>query len=191
MIAQTTRRVLHDEQVPASEKLVSLVEPHTAIIRKGKLTKPTEFGRLVWLDEVDGGIVSRYAVLAGNPTEDTQVIPSLDHHRQVFGHAPRLVVGDRATYSADNERTATTQGVKQVVLPQPGAKSAARVAHEQQGWFVRGKRWRAGIEGRISGLKRRHGLDRCRYHGADGMERWVGWGVITHDLRVIARTLAT
>jgi transposase, IS5 family len=190
VIAQTTRRVLHDEPVPASDKLVSLVEPHTAIIRKGKLTKPTEFGRVVWLDEVEGGIVSRTAVLDGNRQEDTQVVPSLAHHRQRFGHAPRLVVGDRATYSADNERAARTQGVRQVVLPQPGAKTAARIAHEQQAWFRRGTRWRAGIEGRISGLKRRHGLDRCRYHGADGMDRWVGWGVITHDLRVIARNLA-
>jgi transposase, IS5 family len=191
VIAQTQRRVFHGEVVPASEKLVSLFEPHTAIIRKGKPRRPTEFGRLVWLDEVDGGIISRYAVLDGNPDEATHVAPSVAHHKTHFGHAPRLVVGDRATHSADGERAARTQGVRHVVLPKPGAKSAARIAHEQQDWFRRGTRWRAGIEGRISGLKRRHGLDRCRYHGAAGMERWVGWGVIAHDLRVIARKLAT
>lgn len=191
VIAQTQRRLLQGEAVPACEKIVSLVEPHTAIIRKGKPRRPTEFGRLVWLDEVDGGIISRYAVLDGNPTEDSQVAPSVAHHKRHFGHAPRLVVGDRATYSADGERAAQTAGVRHVVLPKPGAKSADRIAHEHQDWFVRGQRWRAGIEGRISGLKRRHGLDRCRYHGTDGMERWVGWGVIAHDLRVIARKLAT
>ena len=74
-----------------------------------------------------------------------------------------------------------------VVLPKPGAKSPKQVAHERQRWLGRGRNWRAAIEGRISGLKRRHGLSRCRYHGEDGMERWVGWGVITHDLHKIAQ----
>jgi IS5 family transposase len=80
--------------------------------------------------------------------------------------------------------------VKEVVLPNPGAKSAQRMAYEQQRWCRRGHTWSAGIEGRISRLKRRQKLDRCRYHGTAGMERWVGWGVIVHDLRVIAQATA-
>jgi IS5 family transposase len=190
VIAQTTRRVLQGDTVPAAEKIVSLFEPETAIIRKGKIAQATEFGRVVWLDEVAGGIISRYAVLDGNPPEDAQVPRSLDHHVAVFAHPPNLLTGDRGTYAAENERYARKLGVKQVVLPKPGAKSHARQAYERQAWFRRGKRWRAGIEGRISGLKRGQGLERCRYHGAAGMERWVGWGVIAHDLRVVARTIA-
>ncbi len=186
VIIQTTRRVLHGEQVPASEKVVSVFEPHTAIIRKGKPGKPTEFGRVVWLDEVDGGIISRYDVLDGNPDEEAQLPPSLDHHLKVFKRPPRVLAGDRGVHSPHNEHYATQHGVKQVVLPKPGAKTAKRIAHEQQRWFRRGRNWRAGIEGRISGLKRRHGLDRCRYHGDAGMERWVGRGILAHDLRVIA-----
>ncbi len=190
VIAQTTRRVVQGEQVPAAEKLVRVFEPETAIIRKGKVARPTEFGRVVWLDEVDGGIISRFAVLEGNPVEAAQVAPSVEHHQQRFAHPPKVLAGDRGTYSAAGEQYALAQGIAQVVLPKPGAKSAARRAHQQQRWFQRGRRWRAGIEGRISGLKRRHRLDRCRYHGTNGMERWVGWGVIAHDLRVIARSLA-
>jgi IS5 family transposase len=190
VIAQTTRRVFQGEAVPASEKLVSLFEPPTAMIRKGKPGRPTEFGRGLWLDEVEGGISSRYAILEGNPAEDAQLPPSLDHHRRVFKHPPRLLAGDRGVHTPANERYATMHGVKQVVLPKPGAKSAKRLAHEQPRWFRRGRNWRAGIEGRISGLKRRHKLDRCRYHGTAGMERWVGWGVIVHDLRVIAQATA-
>ena len=190
VIAQTTRRIIQGEAVPAPEKVVSLFEPHTAIIRQGKPGRPTEFGRVLWLDEVEGGIISRYAVLEGNPAEDAQLPPSLDHHLRVFKRPPRLLAGDRGVHSTANERYATTHGVKQVVLPKPGAKSAKRLAHEQQRWFRRGHNWRSGIEGRISGLKRRHKLDRCRYHGTAGMERWVGWGVITHDLRVIAQATA-
>jgi transposase, IS5 family len=187
---QTTRRVLEGESVPASEKLVSLFEPHTAILRKGKPGKPTEFGRVAWLDEVDGGIISRYAILEGNPPDADQLVPSLDHHLELFGKPPDLLAGDRGLYSPDNERYATDKGVKQVVLPKPGRKSAARRAHERQSWFWRGHNWRSGMEGRISTLKRRHHLGHCRYHGNDGMERWVGWGVIAHNLLVIAATTA-
>jgi IS5 family transposase len=187
VIIQTTRRIIQGEVVPAPEKVVSLFEPHTAIIRKGKPGKPTEFGRVIWLDEVEGGIISRYAVLEGNPADDAQLPPSLDHHRRVFQRPPRLLAGDRGVHTTANERYAIMQGVAQVVLPKPGTKSAKRLAHEQQRWFRRGHNWRSGIEGRISGLKRRHKLDRCRYHGTAGMERWVGWGVLTHNLRVIAQ----
>jgi transposase, IS5 family len=190
VITQTTRRIIQGEVVPAPEKVVSLFEPHTAIIRQGKPGKPTEFGRVIWLDEVEGGIMSRYAVLEGNPAEDAQLPPSLDHHRRVFNRPPRLLAGDRGIHTAVNERYATTHGVTQVVVPKPGAKSAQRMAHEQQRWFRRGHNWRAGIEGRISGLKRRHRLDRCRYHGPAGMERWVGWGVLAHNLRVLAQATA-
>jgi IS5 family transposase len=189
VIDQTRRRVLEGEPVPATEKLVSIFEPHSAIIRKGKLGKPTEFGRAVWVDEVEGGIISRYVVLAGNPDDATQLVPSLDHHIRRFGRAPSLLVADRKVATEVNERIAHQHGVRWVVLPQPGRKTAARQAYERQSWFRRGRDWRAGIEGRISGLKRRHKLDRCRYHGEDGMERWVGWGIITHNLRTIAQTL--
>ncbi len=187
VVTQTSRRIRLGETVPAPEKVVSLFAPHTAIIRKGKPGRPTEFGRVLWLDEVEGGIISRYAVLEGNPAEDTQLPPSLDHHLRVFQRPPRLLAGDRGIHSTANERYATTYGIAQVVLPKPGAKSAKRMAHGQQRWFRLGHNWRSGIEGRISGLKRRHKLDRCRYHGPEGMERWVGWGVITHNRRVIAQ----
>src|SRR5882724_2700388 len=187
VVAQTTRRVVQGEVVPAAEKVVRLFEPQTAIIRKGKPGRPTEFGRVIWLDEVEGGIVRRYVVLDGNPAEDAPLPPRLEHHLRVFKRPHRLLTGDRGVHSAANERYATTHGVKHVVLPKPGAKSGKRIAYEQQRWFRRGRDWRAGIEGRISGLKRRHKLERCRYHGTAGMERWVGWGIIAHNLRVIAQ----
>jgi len=187
VIDQTRRRVLQGEQVPAPEKIVSLFEPHTAIIRKDPRPGHKAFGRLIWLDELDGAIISRYAVLQGNPDEAEQLVPSLDHHVQLFSKPPHLLAGDRKLATAANERYATKQRVKQVVLPRAGAKSARRSMHEQQRWFRRGRNWRAGIEGRISGLKRGQGLERCRYHGDDGMERWVGLGLIAHDLRVIAQ----
>ena len=190
VIDQTTRRVLAGQSVPASQKIVSVFEPHTAIIRKGKVDKPVEFGRVVWLDEVDGGLISRYAVLSGNPPDADQLRPSLDHHCATFGRPPALVTGDRKVFSSDGEAYATQQGVKYVVLPKPGLKSAARKAHEQLPWFRSGCNWRSGLEGRISLLKRRYRLNRCRYHGELGMQRWVGWGIIAYDLLTIAQAIA-
>jgi IS5 family transposase len=190
VVSQTTRRVRQGAQVPARAKVVSWFEPHTAIIRKGQRRRPPALGRAGRLDEVDGGLISRAAVLAGNPDAAAHRPASLDQHLAVFAKPPRRRAGDRTLATEANEPYARQQGIGQVVLPARGAKSAERIAYERQRWFRRGRTWRAGIEGRISGLKRGHGLERCRYHGDDGMARWVGWGVITHDLRVIAQATA-
>ena len=187
VVTQTIRRVLQQEKVPASEKIVSIFESHTDLIRRNKAHKPTEYGHKVWLDEVDGGIVTRWDVLAGNPNDDRQWLPSLDHHIECFGKAPKQASGDRGVHSSDNERLAQERGVQHVVLPQPGRRSEERRQHERQTWFWRGRKWHNGVEGRISVLKRCHELDRCRDHGQDGFEKWVGWGVIAANLRTIGR----
>jgi IS5 family transposase len=189
VIEQTTRRVLRGETVPAKDKLVSLFEPHTAIIRKGKFQAPVEFGRVVWLDEVDGGIVTRFAVLDGNPPDADQLQPSLDHHQRLFEHPPHLVTADRGVFSPQGEADAHQRGIPYVAIPKPGVVSAERRAYEQQPWFRSGRNWRAGLESRISLLKRRYLLKRCLYHGDDGMNRWVGWGIVAYDLGTIAKAM--
>ena len=189
-VDQTVRRVFQEEKVPAAEKIVSLFEPHTAIIRRQKAGKPVEFGHKVWLDEVDGGIVTRWSVLEGNPSESEQWRPAIDHHITLFGKPPYQASADRGLYSPDNEAYAKEKGVKRVVLPKRGHKSEKRRAYEAQSWFKRGRRFQAGVEGRISVLKRKHSLDRCLDHGDEGFEKWVGWGVIAGNLAVIGRTLA-
>ena len=190
VIDQTQQRVFDGKSVPAEDKVVSLFEPHTDIIQRGRIGQPVEFGRKLWLGEVEGGIVTEYRILEGNPPDSEPVLASLAHHRAVFGKSPNLLAGDRGTYSPDNERQAKAQGVKHVVLPRKGGTSQERKEYERQPWFRAGRRWRTGIEGRISVLKRRHGLDRCLYHGDDGMERWAGWGIISHNLWQIALATA-
>lgn len=189
-IDQTVRRVFHDEVVPATEKIVSLFEAHTAIIRRQKPGKETEFGHKVWLDEVDGGIVTRWQVLDGNPDEAEQWVPAIDYHIAHFGHPPWLASADRGLYSAQNELYAANHGVKRIILPQPGRKSDTRRQHEQQPWFKRGRHFHAGVEGRISVLKNKYQLDRCLDHRADGFDKWVGWGVVANNLIHIAATVA-
>jgi IS5 family transposase len=189
-IEQATRRVLRGEPVPAEEKLLSLFQPNTQVIRRHKAGKPTEFGRKVLLGEVEGGIVSHYAVLGDVGPEHPHLIASLDAHQQHFARAPDVLAGDRGLYSPENEARACARGVKQVVLPKTGRLSNERRQHERQRWFRRGLRFRAGAEGRINVLRRDYGLDRCRARGEAGMARWVGWGIVTHNLAQIARTVA-
>jgi len=188
-MAQSARRVLHGEMVPANEKLLSLHEPHTQVIRRHKAGKPTEFGRKLWLGEVEGGIISEYRLLPDGGGLDHPELPaSLAAHQQRFGRPPKLLAGDRGVWSAENEALAQQLKIKQIVLPQAGRVSKERKAQERQRWFRRGCRFRAGIEGRIRVLKRDFGLARCPDHGADGMERWVGWGIVTANLAKITET---
>lgn len=194
VLAQTRARILGgDTHMP--DKVLSVFEPHTETIRKGKISKPNEFGQLVTIQESEHQIITAYEVHARRPADVTLWTAALDRHQTIFGRAPDLAAGDRGFSSAANERAATDRGVRRVVLPRRGQKSATRRAYERQRWFRRGQRWRVGCEGRISVLKRRHGLRRCRYHGADGMARWVGLGVIADNLIntaafVNARTVA-
>jgi len=190
VIRQATRRVLLGEQVPAKEKVLSLFEPHTQVIQRHKPGKVVEFGRKLWLDEVEGGLVSGWRVLPEAGPDYLHLEDSLDGHRQRFGGPPVMLAGDRGVFSPANERLAQQAGVKQVALPVAGKATAVQQERERTPWFRRAFRFRAGIEGRISVLKRAYGLARCPEHGEAGMERWVGWGVITHNLVKIAQTAA-
>jgi IS5 family transposase len=182
--------VFKGEQVSAKEKLVSVFEEHTSIIRRGKARNTTEFGRKVWLSEVDGGIVSGFSILEGNAGDEAQLRAALEDHLRLFGKAPELVAADRNVHSKENERLAKELRVKKVCLPKAGKKSIERKEYEQQRWFKRARRFRAGIEGRISVMKRREHLGRYRDKGEEGFGRWVGWGVLSSNLDTIARTLA-
>lgn len=188
-IRQATRRVLEGEAVPAAEKLLSLFEPHTQVIQRHKPGHAVEFGRKLWLDEVDGGLVSRYVVLDQPGQDQPYLAGSLAGHQERFGHPPWLLAGDRGVYSVANERLAQEAGVQRIVLPATGKPSAERQRQERSGWWRRGFRFRAGIEGRISVLRRGFELDRCRDHGEAGIGRWVGWGILTHNLAKIAQSV--
>ncbi len=191
-IAQTVRRVVKGEAVPASEKIVSLFEPHTQVIVRHKAGQPAEFGRKLWLEEVEGGIVSGWRLLEAPGQDSPYLGPSLTAHHERFGRPPSLVAADRGVFSPRNETLAKQFGVRRLVIPAAGrASTAERARIEKQRWFRRGFRFRAGIEGRISVLQRCHGLDRCRDHGEAGLGRWIGWGIVTANLQRIARTVAT
>jgi IS5 family transposase len=190
--AQATRRVLKGEAVPAPEKIVSLFEPHTRIIVRHKAGQPVEFGRKLWLEEVEGGIVSGWRLPEAPGQDSPRLGPSPAAHRRRFDKPPRLLTADRGVFSPRNEAQAERVGVRRVAIPAAGRAGSTpeRSRKERQGWFRRGLRFRAGIEGRISVLQRCYGLDRCRDHGEDGLGRWVGRGIVTANLAKVAATVA-
>jgi len=190
VIDQTRRRVIEGEQVPAEEKVYSIFESHTDLIKRGKQRKPLEFGHKVFLAESAQGLITDYQVLDGNPADTTQVRPSLERHRQVFHCAPDLYAGDRGFYSAENVDECQQAGVSQVSIPQRGGqKTADREALERSPAFKKGQRFRVGIEGRISVLFRGRGMKRCRAQGRERFEVLVGAAVLANNLLRIAAML--
>jgi transposase, IS5 family len=189
VVRQTRARVFGGiTQFPG--KLVSLFEPHTEIIRKGKAGKPNEFGNLVQVQEAENQIITHYEVYEQRPSDRHLLLAAVEAHRRKFNRIPRLIAADAGYYSRANEEGAHALGVKQVSIPNRSTRSEARRKLEKQRWFKKGQKWRTGCEGRISVVKRRHGLKRCRYHGDNGMKRWVGLGIIADNLINIGRHLA-
>jgi IS5 family transposase len=188
VLRQTRERIDHGN-THAPGKIVSLFEADTEIIRKGKAGKPTEFGKMVKIQEAEQQIVTHYEVYDERPSDSDLLIPSLQVHEKQFGRPPRLVTADAGFFSARNDANAHERGVKRVAIPNLGTKSTERRALQKKRWFRNAQKWRTGCEGRISLLKRRHGLSRCLYKGTAGMKRWVGLGVIADNLINIAHAM--
>lgn len=171
-------------------KIVSLFEPHSEIIRKGKASKPTEFGKMVQVQETENQIITHYDIFDQRPSDRDLLIGAVEVHERVLGRVPQLVTADAGYYSRAQEQAVEEKGVKWVAVPNRNTKSEERKRKEHSRWFKKAQRWRTGCEGRISVLKRRHGLSRCRYRGAEGMQRWVGLGVMADTLISMGNVLA-
>jgi len=189
VMKQTQARIFAGD-THAEGKLLSLFEPSTEVIRKGKAAKPNEFGKMVKLQEAENQIITDYEVYDRRPNDADLLIPAIELHQARLGRVPYLVAADAAFYSGKNEVAAKAKGVKRVCVPNRSTKSPECKREQKKRWFRNGQKWRTGSEGRISVVKRRHGLDRCRYKGDSGMQRWVGLGIIGDNLITIGAALA-
>jgi IS5 family transposase len=190
VIEQARRRVLEGEQVPNDEKIYSIFETHTDLIKRGKVTKPIEFGHKIFLAESARGLITQYRVLEGNPADQTHVKPSVERHKNSFGFAPHIYSSDRGFFSPDNITQSSDAGVKLVCIPQCGGKKTAeQQALENSPAFKKGQRFRAGIEGRISVLFRGRGMKRCLAEGPQRFEVLIGAAVLANNLMAIAHRL--
>ena len=190
-VMQQTRARVFRGDTRFDGKIVSVFEPSVEVIRKGKAGKPNEFGKMVKLQEAENQIIVDYEVYARRPHDTELLIPAITIHWAKLGRVPRLVAADAAFYSSKNEAAAKTMGVKRVCIPNRSTKRPERKREQKKRWFRNEQKWRTGCEGRISVVKRRHGLDRCRYRTEAGMQRWVALGVIGDNLVNIGPRRAT
>ena len=188
VIAQAKARIFGGN-THVEGKIVSVFEPSTEVIRKGKASKPTEFGKMVKLQEAENQVVIDFEVYDRKPSESDLLIPAIEAHQELTGRTPELVAADAGFYSANNEAKAKELGVNRVSVPNRSTKSEERKRYQKQRWFKKAQKWRTGCEGRISLLKRRHGLSRSRYKGDAGMKRWVGLGIIADNLINVGRVM--
>jgi IS5 family transposase len=188
-VMKQTRARIFRGNTRSEGKLLSLFEPSTEVIRKGKAGKPNEFGKMVKLQEAENQIITDYKVYMRRPNDSDLLLAAIETHQALLGRTPRLVAADAAFYSARNEAAAKAKGVKRVCIPNRSTKSLERKREQRKRWFRSGQKWRTGCEGRISVVKRRHGLRRCRYKGYVGMNRWVGLGVIADNVVNIGRAM--
>jgi len=136
----------------------------------------------VQLQEAENQIITHYEVYDHRPADQRLLIPAVETHARKLGRVPRLVAADGGYYSRTNEEAVKEMGVTYVSIPNRSTRSEERRWLQKRRWFKQGQVWRTGCEGRISTVKRRHGLARCRYRGMDGMQRWIGLGVIADNL---------
>lgn len=184
VVAQTKLRIFKGI-TDSSTKIVSIFEPETKILRRGKVHKPTEFGQMVKVQEAEGGIVTDIAVVTEHDAK--LLVPAVEQHRKVFGRVPHVVASDRGFFSFDNVSDVAAMGVRCVAVPKPGHRSAGWLARERSRAFRRARAWRAGGEARVARLKHTFGMHRSRYKGAGGVARSAYWAGIANNLVAIGR----
>ena len=186
VIDQTERRVLHGESVPASEKVVSLFEPHTDIIVKDR--RETLYGHKVYLTAGASGLILDCVVVDGNPADSTMTVPLLERQKRILGVVPRQAAFDGGFASKDNLCDAKTLGVEDVAFSKKRGLEVSEMTRSS--WVYRRLRnFRAGIEGLISFLKRAFGLDRCTWRGAESFASYVHASVLAANFLTLARHL--
>jgi IS5 family transposase len=184
VIDQTTRRVLHGETVPATEKLVSLFEPHADVLVKDR--RETYYGHKIFLTGGASGLILDCAIVKGNPADSTWAVPMLTRQRALYGRPPRQATLDGGFASQENLADAKALGVQDVCFAK--RRGLAVLDMVTSSWVYRKlTRFRAGIESVISLLKRAFGLDRCVWKGATGFVAYVRLGVLTANLLTLAR----
>ncbi len=187
VLAQTRRRVLEGESVPAEEKTVSIFESHTDIVVKGG-REPT-FGHKVCITGGASNLILDCQIERGNPSDIGFFMPSLERVTEIMGKAPRQVSSDDGFASEENAERAQSLGVKDVVF---GGKLKKEDQWVRSPWVQKQlRRFRSGIEATISAGKRAFGLDRCTWSGWEGFQCYVWSAVVAWNLQVMARHLLT
>ena len=188
IIGQAESRVIFGQQVPSAEKVYSLFEEHTELIKRGKARKPIEFGHKVLLGETGEKFILHYEVMPKQKADKELIQGSLKAHRKVFGSSPDILAGDKGFYESREQIAHLSKKIDTVSICKKGRRTEEEDRRESTEGFKVGQRFRAGIEGTISVLKRAFKLGRCFFKGFKNFASSVGCAVFCHNLVMLART---
>jgi IS5 family transposase len=187
VVDQARRRVLHGESVPNEEKLFSLFEPHTELLKRGKAGQDLEFGHMIQIQQVSEKFITAYDVYDRKPVEPKLLDSALECHRKLFGQDPSRLAADKGYYENMEAIRALERRIDTVSIAKKGARTQAEREREHDPLFRHAQAVRAGIEGTISFLKRVLRLARCLNKGWEHFAATVGMTVFAHNLLVLAR----
>ncbi|MGH9895127.1 MAG: hypothetical protein ACREA0_24715, partial [bacterium] len=185
---QARRRVLQGESVPNEEKLFSLFEPHTELLKRGKAGKAIEFGHMIQIQQVGEKFITEYEVYEKKPVEHALIAPALAQHRALFGADPSVLTADKGYYQNTETLAALEERIDLVSIAKKGPRTSAETERERDPLFRHAQAFRAGVEGSISFLKRMLRLARCFNKSWERYVATVGQTVFAHNLLVLART---
>ena len=187
IIAQATRRVLCGEQVPNEDKLFSIFEPHTELLKRGRANKPIEFGHMIQIQQVSSKFITDYTVFDRKPVEHQLIGPAIESHKKLFGEYPEIVAADKGYYEDMAAIEKWSKKVDLVSIAKKGRRSEAESQREADPEFRFAQRFRAGVEGTISFLKRALGMFRCFNRSWEHYVSTIGATIFTHNLLIVAR----
>lgn len=187
VVNQTKRRVLEGEKVPNDDKIFSIFESHTELLKRGKSGKPIEFGHMVLFTQTSEKFISDFDVYEKKPNEHTLVDGILDRHEKLFGALPTTFAADKGFYESAEKLTKLEKKIDVVAIGKKGKRTAKEDAREHSLAFKLGQAFRAGIEGTISFVKRCLRLHRCFNKGWEHYAATVGTTVFAHNLLILAR----
>lgn len=188
VVDQARRRTLQGEAVPNPEKLFSVFEPHTELLKRGKTVRNIEFGHMIQIQQVEGKYITGYEVFPTKPREATLLEPALENHQALFGAYPRELSADKGYAQSLENLASLSRKVQHLGVGKAGTLTAADCRREHTLSFRLAQRFRAGVEGTISYLKRALGLARCLTKGWPHYAATVGAALLAHNLLILARS---
>ena len=187
VLDQARRRVIEGEKVANEEKLFSIFEPHTELLMRGKSGKPIEFGHMIFVQQVEEKFISDYDVFDKKPVDYSLIDPALESHREAFGANPEELSADKGFYESIERIKKLEEEIDVVSIAKKGRRTEEETERERSEAFKLAQRFRAGVEGTISVLKRALGMSRCLNKGWEHLVSTVGATIFTHNLLVLAR----
>jgi transposase, IS5 family len=187
VLDQAGRRIILEEAVPNPEKIFSLFEPHTELLKRGKADKPIEFGHMIQIQQVQAKFITDYEVFEKKPVEYELLEPTLERHKELFGQYPDELSADKGYYENMEQIDRLGQIIAVVGIGKKGKRTPEQIERETDPAFRHAQRFRAGVEGTISFLKRVLGLFRCYSKGWEHYAATVGATVLVHNLLTLVR----